>query len=199
MEFERVPLPGWNWAVWSERQAAASSPSPRWRRRQQVDEPESTVHGSWRPASEFETADGRSELDAAAAARRRRQRRRYERAKQQPSGPGPPGSTAAATAGTVTATVPCTDATVHVSWQRRRRWKFRLSATGLDERRPGQQPWRQWWWWWWNAEQQQQQRWRQQQQRIQQYATKLCSSVGWRWDESSSISWIKLFANAVGW
>lgn len=194
MEFERVPLPGWNWAVWSERQAAASSPSPRWRRRQQqVDEPESAVHGSWRPANEFETADGRSELDAAAAARRRRQRRRYERAKQQPSGPGPPRSTAAA-AGTVTAPVPCTDATVHVSWQRRRRWKFRLSATGIDERRPGQQPWR---WWWWNAEQQQRRR--QQQQRIQQYATKLCSSVGWRWDESSSISWIKLFANAVGW
>lgn len=197
MEFERVPLPGWNWAVWSERQAAASSPSPRWRRRQQVDEPESAaVHGSWRPASEFETADGRSELDAAAAARRRRQRRRYERAKQQPSGPGPPGSAAAA--GTVTAAVPCTDATVHVSWQRRRRWKFWLSATGIDERRPGpgQQPWRRRW----DAEQQQQRRRRrQQQQRIQQYATKLCSSVGWRWDESSSISWIKLFANAVGW
>lgn len=195
MEFERVPLPGWNWAVWSERQAAASSPSPRWRRRQQVDEPATAVHGSWRSASEFETADGRSELDAAAAARRRRQRRRYERAKQQPSGPGPPGSTAA---GTVTAAVPCTDATVHVSWQRRRRWKFRLSATGIDERRPGQQPWRRWWWWW-DAEQQQQRRRQQQQRRIQQYATKLCSSVGWRWIESSSISWIKLFANAVGW
>lgn len=192
MEFERVPLPGWSWSVWSERQAAAASPpsSRRCRWQQQVDEPaEPTVHGSRWPASEFETADGRSELDAAAAARRQRwQRRRYERAKQQPSGPGPP--TAAAAASSVTTAVPCADATVHVSWQRRRRWKFRIapangrwSFIGTDERRP-RQPW--------NAKQQ---RW-WRRRRIQQYAAKL--RLGRR-HESSSISWIKLFADAVGW
>lgn len=186
MEFERVPLPGWSWSVWSEQQAAATSPpSSRWRRRQQrqqVDEPtEPAVHGSRWSASEFETADGRSELDAAAAARRQRwQRRRYERAKQQPSGPGPP----AAAASSFTATVPCADATVHVSWQRRRRRKFRIAATtifgGPFKRRPGQS-------WRWDAK---------QQRRLQQYATKLCRG---RRHESSSVSWIKLFADAVGW
>lgn len=189
MEFERVPLPGWSWSVWSERQAAAASPpSSRWRRRRQpvVDEP-AAVHGSRWAAGESETADGRSELDAAAAARRQRwQRRRYERAKQQPSGPGPPTA-----ASSVTAAVPCTDATVHVSWQRRRRWKFRIATApvgrstlvGTDERRPGQS---------WDAKQQ---RWRRR--RIQQYATEL--RLGRRRHESSSISWIKLFADAVGW
>lgn len=179
MEFERVPLPGWHWSVWSEQQTAASSP-PRWKRRQ-VDE---SVYG--KSTGQFETADRCSELDATAAARhwRRKQRRRYERAKQQPTGPGPP-----AADGTITASIPGSDAAVHVSWQRRRRWKLHHTTT-LERR---YEPWwwwqwRRWWRWWWYAKQ-------QQQQRIQQYATKFCSSF----HEPSSISWIKLFANAIWW
>lgn len=183
MEFERVPLPGWHWSVWSERQTAASS-SPRWHRRQS----DGAVHG-W-STGQPEASNGCGELDAATAAEQwgRKQRRRYERAKQQPTGPGPP----TATSCTPAATVPGTDATVHVSWQRRRRWKFSYTATferGYQSWQYWQRWWRQWWWRWrWHAQQ-------QQQHGIQQYAAKLRSSS----DESSPISWIKLFANAVGW
>lgn len=173
MEFERVPLPGWHWSVWSERQVA-SSPFPRGKRWQNNE----SIHG-W-STSQFETTDRCGELDATATAKRRKRKhwRRYEWTKQQPTGPGPPAT--ATVTDTIATPISSSDATIHVSWQRRRRWKYCYTAT-LKRRNQSCCGWKR--------------RRDASKQRIQQYVTQFRSSC----NKPPSVSWIKLFSNTDGW